>query len=292
MFLGKVCMPVKVHFHSIPDPSFNDPLGWHTSHSHKATEPCVEGRAMTDTEQETLDKAAISVTEEAAAEAPPEPEEATTSDIEVSTPITEPVQPGPMNPAPDGSKIAYFLFDSPEAPSLWVMSLDGGGARQLSTSFALVIDPNGPQWSPDGTQLAVTGLEGQSTAIWIIDVESGAATRPLVRSAADHSPRWSPDGSLIAFISRRNGRDAIHVAAPDGSMPAIQLTEAPHGHDEKEPLWSKDGSQLAFCRWSPEVGELQGGDQIWLVELATGESKQLTKNSREGAVWSGDRSGR
>src|SRR5207247_4998736 len=120
---------------------------------------------------------------------------------------------------------------------------------------------------------------------------SGAATRPLARAAADHTPRWSPDGSLLAFISRRNGRDALNVVAPDGSIPAIQLTDAPIGHDEKEPVWSKDGGKVAFCRWSPEVGETAGGDQIWIVELATGEAKQLTKKlaRRRGLVWGPER---
>jgi dipeptidyl aminopeptidase/acylaminoacyl peptidase len=101
--------------------------------------------------------------------------------------------------------------------------------------------------------------------------------RPLARPAADHSPRWSPDGSLLAFISRRNGRAGVNVVEPSGATIAIQLTDAPRGHDEKEPVWSPNGARIAFCRWSPEVGELAGGDHIWTVDIATGEAKQLTK---------------
>lgn len=245
---------------------------------------------MTETEQETLDESAISVTEATIAE---DAEDVAAPEHPTSEPVTEAMQPGPMNPAPDGNAIAYFLPDAASTLTLWTMSLDDKTARQLPTAFPLVLDPGGPQWSPDGTRLAVTGLDGGSgtTTIWIIDVASGEATRPLARSASDHTPRWSPDGSLLALISRRNGRDTLHAAAPDGSTPTIQLTDAPYGHDEKEPVWSKDGARIAFCRWNPEVGETAGGDQIWIVELATGEAKQLTKKlaRRRGLVWGPER---
>jgi dipeptidyl aminopeptidase/acylaminoacyl peptidase len=231
---------------------------------------------MTETKHD--DQTAVATAEAVATEEPTTVEE-TTPVVETLPPLSAPVQPGPANPSPDGSAIAYFLPKDAGALGLWVMPLDGGPAREITTSFALVDDPGGPQWSPDGTQIAVTGLDSATgkTAIWLIDAESCEAMRPLVHPAADHTPRWSPDGSLLAFISRRNGRDAVNVVAPDGSISAIQLTDAPIGHDEKEPGWSKDGSRIAFCRWSPEVGENAGGDHIWTVDIATGEAKQLTK---------------
>jgi dipeptidyl aminopeptidase/acylaminoacyl peptidase len=248
---------------------------------------------MTETEQETLEETAISATEEVATDAAEEAVNVVVPEVEAVKPVIAPVQPGPLNPSPDASQIAYFLPDEAGATTLWVRSLDGGDVRKISTPFTLVVDSGGPQWSPDGTQLAVTGLEGESgtTALWVISVESGEASRPLVRSVDEHTPRWSPDGSLLAFISHRNGRNTLHVAAPDGSMPAMPLTDAPLGHDEKEPVWSKDGARIAFCRWSPEVGEAAGGDQIWIVEIATGEIKQLTKKlaRRRGLVWGPER---
>jgi dipeptidyl aminopeptidase/acylaminoacyl peptidase len=231
---------------------------------------------MTETEQETLEETTVARADAIATE---EPTETAEPIAEPLPPITAPVQPGAANPSPDGAQIAYFLPNEAGTLSLWILPHENGSARELATKFALVDDPAGPQWSPDGSQIAVTGLDATTgrTAIWLIDVNSGDAMRPLARPAADHSPRWSPDGSLLAFISRRNGRDAVNVVAPDGSTIAIQLTDAPRGHDEHDLVWSPNGARIAFCRWSPEVGELAGGDHIWTVDIATGEAKQLTK---------------
>jgi TolB protein len=76
----------------------------------------------------------------------------------------------------------------------------------------------------------------------------------------ESSPAWSPDGSLIAFswpqgsISLVNGVDTIEaqgiaVVRPDGSAPQL-LTQSqrPTNAEDIGPVWSPDGSQIAFVR--------------------------------------------
>ena len=124
---------------------------------------------MTETEHETLEETAVATAEAVAIEEPAAIEEAK---VEPLPPLTAPVQPSAANPSLDGNSLAYFLQNETGAFGLWIMPLDGGPAREVATKFTLVDDPAGPQWSPDGSQIAVTGLDSATgnTAIWLIDV--------------------------------------------------------------------------------------------------------------------------
>lgn len=206
------------------------------------------------------------------------------------------VLPGPPEVSPDGSTLAVLVPDDTGALHLWLCPVDSGDALEISVPAPLVadVDPDtgrairGPQWSPDGTMLAVTCLhdDGVRTAIWLVPVPSVNAEDdaphhhdeednvPILlcdHPAADRSPRWSPDGTELAFVSRRDGRDAIALAPALGGAPAQTVTFGLR--DDREPIWSRDGKYLAFRRLladSPEHADLL----IYIPE--TGEVRDLT----------------
>ncbi len=192
-------------------------------------------------------------------------------------PVPDPPQPGPANPSPDGTRLAYLQPDDTGRLRLWLAPLDGNPPTAVDLSFEPVLDEDGPQWSPDGARLALTGRHPSAdrTAIWLYEIESGQSSLLADHAGADRSPRWSPDGSWVAFVSRRAGRDAICVVTVDGSSLVVQLTHAPAGQDDRDPCWSPDGTRIAFCRRSWE-GE-QTGDHIWTIDVTNGETKQVTK---------------
>ncbi len=206
-------------------------------------------------------------------------------------PVPEPPEPGPANPSPDGQRMAFLQHDANYRIRLWLAALDGTPPTPVELTFEPVLDDDGPQWSPDGQWLALTGLHpaGDRTAIWLLHVEQHLCRLLVDHPAADRSPRWSPDGSWVAFVSHRDGRDAICVAAPDGTSAARQVTFAPPGQDDRDPCWSPDSSRIAFCRriWEGE----QTGDHIWTVDIRTGETKQVTKKlaRRHGLQWAPNR---
>src|SRR5688500_12771005 len=135
--------------------------------------------------------------------------------------------------------------------NVFVLSLDGGEARQL-TSFD--DDCGDIAWSPDGRRIAFTvkdakvdGADDDAAPrvyermryktdegylsdqrrrhIWIVDVAGSEPRRLTDGDWDDQHPAWSPDGREIAFVSNRsadrerNTVTDIHVAsATDGKL--------------------------------------------------------------------------
>jgi dipeptidyl aminopeptidase/acylaminoacyl peptidase len=196
--------------------------------------------------------------------------------------------PGPGNPSPDGATLAFLQADDRGETRLWLYAIDASGGWSMGLPFLPVVDDDGPQWSPDGKWIALTGYRypGGPTSIWLAPADGGDCLLLAGHDASDRQPRWSPDGSLVAFVSNRDGRDTICVALPDGQGPVIQLTYGLPGQDDREPCWSEDSTRIVFLRRVVE-GET-AGDHVWSVSLATGELKQATKKvaNRHSVRWS------
>jgi Tol biopolymer transport system component/pimeloyl-ACP methyl ester carboxylesterase len=190
---------------------------------------------------------------------------------------SDPFKPGASNPSPDGKRLAYLLTDGTGSTRLWISELDGSSASSIELPFRPVFDEEGPQWSPDGSLIALTGSAPSEigTAIWLAPVDGGDCILLADHRSSDEQPRWSPDGSLLAFVSKRHGRSSICVATPDGYGPVVQLTDGPTGQDDRNPCWEPNSQRIAFTRHMVE-GD-QSGDQIWTVSILTGEQKQATK---------------
>lgn len=231
--------------------------------------------SATPTAQEAAPADATDERETAAAEAPAaQAEEDVTVEL---TSVSDPPEPGPANPSPDGTRLAFLQANDSGQMQLWFYSLDGSGAWTIDLPFVPVLDEAGPQWSPDGAQLAMAGKwpGAIESAIWIVPVEGGACRVLADHPGSDHSPRWSPDGYWVAFISERDGRGGLVVIDSEGEAPAVALTHGYPGQNEREPVWAEDGSRIAFLRRAFDGENV--GDHIWTVSLMTGEAKQITK---------------
>ncbi len=110
--------------------------------------------------------------------------------------------------SPDGRLIAWQR-DS----RIWTMKPDG----TEKTNLALGIHPN---WSPDGTKLAVA-----RGGIWVMNADGSGQTQ--LTSASDREPAWSPDGTQIAFrrLDFAAETEGIWKVAADGSNATPVVTE-------------------------------------------------------------------
>ena len=112
--------------------------------------------------------------------------------------------------------------------------------------------PEGPQISPDGTQVVYVvrtpdrEKDGYATCIWLAPADRSAKPAQLTQGPKDAAPRWSPDGTQIAFLSVRSDSEKpqLYVLPVAGAGEARRVTNLPLGAGA--PVWSPDGTKVAF----------------------------------------------
>lgn len=101
----------------------------------------------------------------------------------------------------------------------------------------------------------------------------------VTAGAVNMAPSLSADGNWMAFAARQQGRNALYVAASDGTA-ARTLND---GLDlRSSPSWSPDGKWIAVAA---DTGE---GSRIYKVAAGGGTPVRLTDQLAFGPAWSPD----
>ncbi|MCA1630342.1 MAG: protein kinase [Acidobacteria bacterium] len=149
--------------------------------------------------------------------------------------------------SPDGKEMAITDSDLPSGPtSIFLISLETGERRRLTTSLPQSGGDLVPRFSPDGRWVAFT--RSRSTAVDDIYVVPAAGGEPRAvttdgREISASGLDWTADGREIIFSSRRGGLFGLwRVSVAGGTpepMPGI-------GENTFAPTISRRGDHLAY----------------------------------------------
>ena len=149
--------------------------------------------------------------------------------------------------SPDGKEVAITDSDLPNGPtSIFLISLETGERRRLTTSLPQSGGDLVPRFSPDGRWVAFT--RSRSTAVDDIYVvpAAGGEPRPVTKDGSEISASgldWTADGREIIFSSRRGGLFGLcRVSVTGGTpepLPGI-------GENTVAPTISRRGDHLAY----------------------------------------------
>ncbi len=120
---------------------------------------------------------------------------------------------------------------------------------------------SGPQFSPDGSRLAVTyNRIGEVEAhIWVIDLARNISTRFSFDGLWDSPPKWTPDSAYLVWGSDRpNGRD-IYWKRADGTGSEELVADVPNLFNDPS---SVTNDYVVYRSLSGETSE-----DIWMVAL-------------------------
>ena len=178
--------------------------------------------------------------------------------------------------SPDGSRVAVVVRQQGKR-HLAIMSADGTNSRILAASIDIQgwAERGAADWSPDGKWIVAGGDDGQGKGLFKIPVDGGAPVQ-LVKGEA-HNPVWSPNGDLIVYatgtpFAGAGGTNVLRGVKPDSTpvvMPAVRV-RAGGAH-----RFLPRGTGLVYL---PSIES----QDFWLLDLATGQTRQLTRLADRG----------
>ncbi len=176
--------------------------------------------------------------------------------------------------SPDGGRVAVVARQQGKR-YLAVMSADGTNSRTLAASIEIqgVMGQAAADWSPDGTRIVVSGLDGNSRGLFVIPVDGGEPVRLVTGNA--YNPVWSPKGDLIVYAAVVGGAGGVNVlraVRPDGT--AVEMPE----------VGVRVGGAHRFLPGGMGLVYLRNVEtkDFWLLDLATNKTRQLTNLSDRG----------
>lgn len=209
--------------------------------------------------------------------------------------------------SPDGRHIAYIAKKSGYS-ELMLVERNGKNPQSLVSADKIVQI----SWSPDGSGIGVTQLNGGESAIELVTLpqdevpgteetlikvwtnaanEKGEQPDQDARKTEDifnkqiTSAQWSPDGKKIAYIVDSLDRRARHLRVLDRTTGHDRLVSASETQVQQPVTWAEDSESILYSGlvnykfyYDEKVHQkvYEGGMHIFIADLA-GNHRQLTK---------------
>ncbi|RMH63778.1 MAG: S9 family peptidase [Bacteroidetes bacterium] len=197
--------------------------------------------------------------------------------------------------SPDEQWVAYTirttdLDEDKTRTRIWMVPLGGGDPIPMTMEGASATTP---RWSPDGRYLSFLAARGgNTTQVWALNRLGGEA-QPLTdveQGVSDYA--WSPDGRRLALVIKDAeeaededekprpyvidrlqfkrdyagylDRRRTHIYVYD--LQADSLWQVTSGdYDDRDPVWSPDGTRIAFVSNRTEEPDANDNTDLWIV---------------------------
>ena len=169
--------------------------------------------------------------------------------------------------SPDGARIAFRSNRDGDRDNVFVVDARGGTPRQLTHSADIVGDL---AWRPNGREIAFSAGVGHVDWVGLVDLDGNMAklvSQPDSESTLGGDEGrvrpFSPDGRELAFVS--NVHDHLDIGVMDLDTRAVRWPVR-NRWDKSMPIWSPDGSRLAFLE------NRDGNVRLWTVRARGGRT--------------------
>jgi len=192
--------------------------------------------------------------------------------------------------SPDGHWIAFTRSVSFYAREIFVVSIHGGAARQLTFDHQPTY---GATWTADSREIVFSSNRGRGgESLWRISVNGGTPRRLLASGEGNEFyPSISRQGNRVVYTESFTDTNIYEYASPGfGDTVPPRRFSGPKGlilssRRDDSPSISPEGERIAF------VSKRSGNEEIWVCDRRAGGAVQLTSFNGPGTGtprWSPD----
>ena len=234
--------------------------------------------------------------------------------------------------SPDGQWVAYTVTttdpkEDKRDADVWMVSIDGKRDLRLTSTPE---NETTPRWSPDGQYLAFLSSrpgKAKGNQVWLLDRAGGEAVQLTDVKGRLQSYEWSPDSKRLAltigdpdpvgepeegakpktpkpividrYHFKQDGEGYLlsgrhsYIYLFDIAAKKLERLTSGQKYDESSPVWSPDGTRIAFMSNHAADPDRDSGGQVYVAESHAGSTEKqltpLTMNAGRGRVdWSPD----